>query len=377
VTPRRARTAITGIFFLNGAAFSGWYARLPTIQNKLDLTPGQLGIALLAAPLGLLCAQPAVGAVVARRGSHPVVALAPVICTAIVLPALAVNLGTLVLAVLVVGAANGALDVSMNAHGVAVERAAGKRMFNSLHAAFSFGALAGAGIAAGAAAADVAPLPHLAVAAGLGAVAAAALVRWLLHDEGHPEAPRLARPSRRLAAIGVVAFAALLAEGSVFDWSGVYMAREADAPAGLAPLGLAAFSLTMGFGRLGGDGVAARLGSASTAGGGAVVAAAGIGLAIGVPEPGAAIAGYALMGLGLSAVFPLALRAAGLAGDRPGPALAAVSTVGYGGFLLGPPAIGALAQASSLRAALLLVPALCVVAAAFSSHVTDRHPASG
>jgi MFS family permease len=370
----RARTAVTGIFFLNGAAFSGWYARLPAIQDKLDLTPGQLGLALFAAPLGLLCAQPAVGAVVARRGSQPVVRLAPLFCCAIVLPALAVNLGTLALAVLVVGATNGALDIAMNAQGVAVERAAGKRLFNSLHAAFSFGALAGAGVAAAAAAAGVAPLPHLAVSAGLCAGAALVLVRWLLPDSGHPEARRLARPTWRLAALGAVAFAALLAEGSVFDWSGVFLARSTGAAAGVAPLGLAAFSLCMGLGRLGADGIAARVGSAATTRGGALIAGAGIGLAIALASPAAAVLGFALMGLGLSAVFPLALRAAGLDEDVPGPALAAVSTVGYAGFLTGPPLIGALADAGSLRSALLLVPSLCLVAAALSGHVSDPRP---
>ncbi|HXD57246.1 MAG TPA: MFS transporter [Thermoleophilaceae bacterium] len=377
MTAGRARTAVTGIFFVNGAAFSGWYARLPAIQDKLDLSPGQLGLALFAAPLGLLCAQPAVGAVVARRGSRSVVRLAPLFSAAIVLPALATNLGTLALAVLVVGAANGSLDIAMNAQGVAVERASGTRMFNSLHAAFSFGALAGAGLAAAAAAAGVAPLPHLAVSAALCAGGALVFIRRLLPDEGHPGARRLARPTWRLAALGVVAFAALLAEGSVFDWSGVFLDHSAGAAAGVAPLGLAAFSLCMGLGRLSADGIAERVGSAATARGGAVIAAAGIGVAIAVATPAAAVAGFALMGAGLSAVFPLALRAAGLDEDVPGPALAAVSTVGYAGFLTGPPVIGALADAGSLRSALLLVPSLCLVAAALSGHVRDPRPRAG
>jgi hypothetical protein len=287
---------------------------------------------------------------------------------------LAGSLGTLALAVLVVGAANGALDIAMNAQGVAVERASGTRMFNSLHAAFSFGALAGAGFAAAAAAAGVAPLPHLAVSAALCAGAALVFVRWLLPDEGHPEARRLARPSWRLAALGVVAFAALLAEGSVFDWSGVFLAHPAGAAAGVAPLGLAAFSLCMGVGRLSADGIAGRVGSAATSRGGALIAAAGVGLALALATPAAAVAGFALMGLGLSAVFPLALRSAGLDEDVPGPALAAVSTVGYAGFLTGPPLIGALADAGSLRSALLLVPALCLVAAALSGQVRDPRP---
>lgn len=238
-----------------------------------------------------------------------------------------------------------------------------------MHAAFSFGALAGAGVGAAAAALDVAPLPHLAAAALLGAAAAALLAPGLLRDEGDPRAPRLARPSRRLAALGTIAFCALLAEGAVFDWSGVYLDSEAGSRAGLAPLGLAAFALCMGAGRLAADGVAARLGSARTARVSALLAALGLGLALAVPAPAVAIAGFALMGLGLSAVFPLTLRAAGAHGAVGGPALAAVSTVGYAGFLAGPPLIGLLAGATSLRAALVPVAALCVLAAALAAAV--------
>jgi predicted MFS family arabinose efflux permease len=369
---RWARISVSGVFFLNGAVFSGWYARLPAIQERLDLSAGELGVALLGAPVGLLVAQPVVGAVAARRGSRTVVAVAPLYLTAVVLPAVAVDAATLLLAVLVVGAANGSLDIAMNAQGVQLERAAGRRLFNSLHAAFSFGALAGAGLAAAAAAIGLSPLPHLAAAAVVGAAIAAALAPGLLPDKGDPDAPRVARPSRRLAALGVIAFCALLAEGAVFDWSGVYLATETAASAGLAPLGLAAFSLCMGVGRLLGDGAAARVGAAATTRAGALLAALGLGLAIARATPAAAIAGFALMGLGLSAVFPLTLRASGFQGEAPGPALAAVSTVGYAGFLLGPPAIGLLAEAADLRLALVLVGLLCFLAAALATHTGER-----
>jgi hypothetical protein len=298
-----------------------------------------------------------------RYGSRPLVAAAPLYIVAVVLPALATDLGTLLLAVTVVGAANGVLDIAMNAQGVAVERAAGRRLFSSLHAAFSFGALAGGGIAAAAAAAGVDPLPHLAVNAAVGAGLAVVLARGLVRDEGSAEGPRFARPSRRLAALGAIAFCALLAEGSVYDWSGVYLSTETGAAAGLAPLGLAAFSLTMAVGRLAGDRAAEQLGGGPTVRAGALVAAAGLGLALVQAEPAAAIAGFAVMGIGLSVVFPLTLRAAGIHGATAGPALAAVSTVGYAGFLAGPPVIGLLADAASLRAALSVVCALCVVAA--------------
>jgi predicted MFS family arabinose efflux permease len=371
-----AQVSVAGVFFLNGAVFSGWYARLPAIQERLDLSPEALGIALVGAPVGLLLAQPLVGAVAARRGSRALVAAAPLYLAAVVLPALAVDAATLLLALLVVGAANGALDIAMNAQGVVVERAAGRRLFNSLHAAFSFGVLAGAGLASAAAAAGVAPLPNLATSAVLGAAGAAALAPGLVPDSGDPSGPRLARPSRRLAALGVIAFCALLAEGAVFDWSGVYLAGEAGARAGVAPLGLAAFSLCMGIGRLLGDRVAALAGSSATTRAGALLAALGLGLGLAIPTPAAAIAGFALMGIGLSAVFPLTLRASSAEEGAPGPALAAVSTVGYSGFLTGPPAIGLLAGASDLRSALLLVCGACLVAAALATHVGRREAAA-
>jgi MFS family permease len=246
---------------------------------------------------------------------------------------------------------------------VAVERALGKRLFSSLHAAFSFGALAGAGSAAAVAAADVDPLPHLAAAGVLSAAVAVLLAQGLLRDEGQAEGPRFARPSRRLAALGVIAFCALMAEGSVYDWSGVYLSDETGAAAGIAPLGLTASSLTMGLGRLVGDRVAERIGSSAAVGGGAMLAALGLGLALARPTPAAAIAGFAVMGAGLSVLFPLTLRAAGIHGEGSAPALAAVSAVGYAGFLAGPPLIGVLAELSSLRAALSLVCGLCLVAA--------------
>lgn len=178
-----------------------------------------------------------------------------------------------------------------------------------------------------------------------------------------------------MAALGAVAFCVLLAEGAVFDWSGIFLATETDAAAGVAPLGLAAFALSMGLGRLAGDRVAVRAGSTATARGGALLAAAGLGLALVGPGPVTALAGFALMGLGLSAVFPLTLRASGAHEATPGPALAAVSTLGYAGFLTGPPLIGLVADATgTLRISLALVCALCVVAALLATHVDERRP---
>lgn len=357
--------SVTGAFLLHGAVFSSWYARLPAIQQRLELSPAELGFALFGAPAGLLVTMPMIAVLVARKGSRPVVAAAPLYLGTVVLPALAIDMVSLFVALVLVGAASGALDIAMNAQGIAVEQASGGALFSSLHAAFSFGALAGAAIAV--AGGGVAALPYLAVNAVVGAVLAAALAPGLLDDRGNPDEPLFARPDRRLAVLGVIAFCALLAEGAVFDWSGVFLTTQAGTTARLAPLGLAAFSLFMGVGRLSGDHAATRVGSSPTACGGALLATIGLATALVLATPVASVVGFALMGLGLSVVFPLTLRAAAL-GSRgaAAPSLAAVSTAGYGGLLLGPPLIGTLAEAAGLRSALGLACVLCAVAAALA-----------
>jgi MFS family permease len=368
------RAAITTIFLLNGAVFSSWYARLPAIQADLHLEAGALGVALLGAPAGLLVAQPLVGALVARAGSRAVIAALPLYGATVVLPAAAVDAAVLFVATGLVGAANGTLDIAMNVQGLAVERATGRRIFSSQHAAFSFGALAGAGTAGAVAALGVDPLPHLIGVAVAGGVAAAAVSPHLLRNEptSARPAPLLARPTGRLAALALIAFCTLLAEGAMFDWSGIYLATGAGASAGVAPLGLAAFALTQGIGRLIADRAVEQAGAVSVATSGAVLAALGLGLGLAVAAPPAALLGFALMGVGLSAVFPLTLRASGRTELTPGPAVAAVSTVGYGGSLLGPPLIGILADGMGLRAALVVVCALCLLTAALAGHLREE-----
>ena len=368
----RARAAVTAVFFLNGLVFTSWYARLPDIQAELNLGPGTLGLALLGAPLGLLVAQPLTGALAASIGSRRLVVAAPLWLAAGIAPALAVDAPTLALATMTVGAANGVLDVSMNVEGLAVERAGTKRIFNSLHAAFSFGALTGAGLGGLAASIGLDPLPNLAIVVAAGAVGAVVAARGLPQSgaEPPPQGPRFARPSRRLAALGAIAFCVLLAEGAVFDWSGIYIRTETDAPVGLAPAGLAAFNLAMGFGRLSADGIAERLGSAAVGRAGALIAVAGLGTALTLGTPGGAIAGFAVTGIGLAAIFPLALRAAGQEPALAGPAVAAVSSVGYAGLLTGPPAIGLLAEVLGLGGALACVCALLLVAGALAGQLS-------
>jgi fucose permease len=246
----------------------------------------------------------------------------------------------------------------MNAQGAAVERRAGKLIFSSLHAGFSFGGLIGALSGAAAAAADLDARAHLAVVGALALTIGLPLTRHLLpaDADAEPEGPSFARPTRALAALGLLAFCCLLAEGAAADWSAVYVEDALSAPAAQGALAYAAFSATMALGRLVGDRLVEAVGPVSLLRVSGVVAGVGLGVAVLVAAPGAAIAGFALLGAGLSVVVPVVFRSAASApGSAAGPSLAAVSTLGYLGFLSGPPVVGGLAEVTSLPIALSVV----------------------
>jgi len=322
--------------------------------------------------LGLVVSQVGAGAIVARLGSRPLVLVGALGYAAGLVPVgLSTSFGALALSLGLVGFANGVLDVSMNVHGLAVERHLKRPILATLHAAFSFGALAGAAFGGAVAAAGVGVEEHLTSAAVLGALVAVVAFLGLLpaSADASPEGPAVARPTRALAVIGLFAFCVLLSEGAVNDWSAVYLEGELDASDGVAAVGLAAFSLTMGMGRLAGDRMSLALGPVRLARGGAALAATGMTIALAGGGPAAAIAGFAVMGLGLAALFPIALRAAAERTGTPGPAVAAVSATGYLGLLAGPPLVGLLSDAVGLRAALVLVAGLCAAAAVLAGGV--------
>ncbi|HEX5911105.1 MAG TPA: MFS transporter [Thermoleophilaceae bacterium] len=363
------RAAVTLLFFLNGAIFSSFFARLPAIKADLGASDGELGVALFFATGGLVVAQPLAGAMAAKLGARwPSLIGLAVYALGLPVAAAAPSVAALAAVLFVMGLANGVLDVAMNVEGVAVERRRGRRVLSSMHAAFSFGGMTGAGLGGLAAAAGLDAEVHLAVVAGLmlvgGAVAATGL------PAPRPDRSRaraFVRPDRRLALLGAVAFCVLLAEGSVTDWSAVYLNEGTGASEGLAAAGLSVFSLTMAIGRLAGDRTAERFSAPAVIRAGTLLAATGLGLGLAVAEPALGIAGYALMGIGLSACFPLVIAASARgSGDAEAASIAIVSGAGYVGLTAGPATIGLLSDAVGLRQALLLVVALALVASALA-----------
>lgn len=357
-----ARAAVLAVFALNGALLGSWAVRVPAIKSRLELSDGELALALAAIAAGAVVAMPLAGGWAARVGSRRatrVAAIAFVLATPLV--GFAGSLALLVLAAAALGASNGSLDVSMNAHGVAVERDAGRPLLAGFHAAFSVGGLTGAGAGALLAEAGLDVRVHLTAAAlCAGAVLLAAWPGLGAAESRHPErGPVVARPSGALWGLGAVAFCTLMAEGVAADWSAVYVRDDLGSSPGVAGAAYAAFSATMAIGRIVGDRLVTALGPDLVVRGGTLLAAAGLGAGLAVAEPWAALAGFALMGAGLSGVVPVVFRAAGtLPGHASATAIAAVSTLGYAGFLAGPPLVGILAETVSLGAGLAAVAGL-------------------
>ena len=295
------------------------------------------------------------------------------------MPALAPDYALLLPAALLLGAGNGSLDVAMNAHGVAVERRHESPILSSFHAAFSCGALVGAGSSALAASADLDVRWHLlgvAVAALIaGLVACRSLLPADADHAGEDAGPLLAWPPRALWAVGAIGFCALVCEGATADWSAVYVRESLESSAGVAALAFAAFSATMTIGRLLGDRLTTAWGAEALVRRGGLLSAAGVGGALLIGHPMAAIAGFALLGIGLATMVPVVFRAASeVEGVTPGVGIAAASTMGYFGFLIAPPIIGGIAELTTLPVALGLLVVLSLVMAALAPRVRAAPP---
>jgi fucose permease len=269
----------------------------------------------------------------------------------------------------VLGLASGALDVAMNAQGIEVERFLARPILSGLHGLWSVGLGVGAGMAALAAGIDAEPLEHFAVVAAVLAVASLVFMRGLLAAHrpapGEPQEQHvIVRWTPALVLLGVIAFCSFVGEGAASDWSAVYMTQELGSSEALGAVAFAAFAVTMATARFAADPLRGRLGNVVLVRGGSLIAAAGLGLGLLVHEPAAAIAGFALLGLGLAPVVPIAFSAAGdLDPPATGRLVGRVATIGYVGSVAGPIMIGWLAEATSLRTALGLVVVLALVIA--------------
>ena len=363
------------LFLLNGVVFGSWVTRIPAISDRTDAYPGTLGVALLGIAAGSIAAMPLAGRIADRRGSAPVTLTTGLAtAAAITLPGLATDVVVLTAVLVVYGAAFGAFDVAVNVSAMQVIRRSGRPLMPAFHAAFSFGGLCGAGIGALAAAAGIAPALHL---GAVGAVCAAGVLTGGLRlppdlPEERPAQAREIRPWRRRGVwvFGVIALLAAVSEGAMADWTALFLRDETGTGEGVAALGYAGFALSMTLARLASERLLSRFGRARVLAGSGLLATTGVLLAVLAATPSAALLGFTLTGLGLAPAFPVAVQ--GGAESVPGAGgrgVAAVSMLGYAGFLAGPPLIGLLAEAVTLRWALTTVALLSLLGAVVGSRV--------
>jgi MFS family permease len=371
-----ARVATSAVFLLNGLGVGSWAVRIPAVREALELSDATLGLVLLATAVGSLVSMPMIGRLCALYGSKRVTLIISLLfAMALPLPALAGRLEFLAIALFLYGAGNGGLDVAMNTQGTTVERAYERPILSSFHAFWSAGSLLGAAFGGLLAGLGFGPATHLLMVAGLIGLGFLVASRFLLRgdSEAQTETPARLQLNLGLLALGGVAFCALFSEGAIGDWSALYLKDELRASEGVAATGFAVFQLSMTAFRFAGDTLRARLGDARVVLYSGIIGAIGLGFGLVVHQLWAALIGFGLTGAGVAVIFPAALGLVSkLDGSARGPAIAWVSSVGYAGFLVGPPLIGLLSEATSLRIGLAVIALSGACIAALSSLVQPR-----
>ena len=376
----RARVALTVIFFANGLAIGAWAAAIPQIKALFGLSDGALSIVLLSAGLGGLAAMPVAGVLPPRVGGTGRTLRATGPLLAILLAALPLmhllseGIGPLAVCAFLFGFVNIVVDVPMNAHASVVEMGWKDAIMSSFHAAWSAGGLVGSAIGGLLISLGAGPASQLGFEAAI--VLALAVGASLQIGVGDTRAASkiLALPERKLIALGLIALLAVFAEGSVTDWSAVYLGTEIGAASGVAATGFSAYALMMVVGRLVGDAVVSRLGRTRVIAYGAGLLFVGILLVVGPATQWATILGFCLVGLGVANMVPAAFSASAAAASSPSLGIAMSATMAYTPLLLGPPVFGAVATVSSLRAAfgMLLVSAVAIAALALTQARDSR-----
>lgn len=396
----RLRIALTVFFALDGFVFAGWVVRIPAIKEQTGASASALGLALLGVSAGAVITMMLTGRLCRRYGTHRVTVVCAVLLSlSVALPPLTHSAPALGAVLLVFGAAYGSINVAFNSAAVDLVGALRRPIMPSFHAAFSLGGMLGAGLG-GLVAGALSPTRHLLGLTVIGLLVTAVAGRTLLriqppapapdtteqeaapHPSGSP-APASSRDRDRthtrtrtrglVITFGLIALCTAYGEGALADWSALHLEHDLDATAGVAAVGYSCFALAMTIGRLTGTRLLERLGQTRTLVGGGTTAALGMLLGALAPSVWAALLGFMITGLGLANLFPVAVERAGRLAGPDGVAIA--STLGYGGMLLGPPAIGFMADWFSLPAALTSVAALAATAAVIAA-VTRRAAAA-
>ena len=376
VDAERARRATAVVFAVNAIAFGTWVPRVPDVADRLDLSPGQLGVALLGVALGGLPISRATGPVVARLGSRRVTLLGAAALLAWVLPGAAPSQLALLGALVLAGAADAVCDVAMNAHGSTVQRRLGRPVMSGLHGWWSGGAVLGGLIGSGAAALGVPVVAHLALVAAACAPAVVWAGRHLLPaeaDRADASSPTVTRASVPLAGVALLVLLGAVVEIAPADWAALWLRRDLGASPGVAGLAFTGFVAAMTVARLLGDRVIARLGATRTLQASGLFCAATSGAALLVGQTWPSLVLLALAGAGAALTFPVAFSASGDSpGLSPGAGVAFVGLVARVGGLVQPLLVGGVAERAGLAVGLAAVPVASLLVAALAAPALRR-----
>ena len=385
---RRARGAVTALFLTNGALVANILPRYPEIKADLGLDNTMYGIAVAFMPIGAIVAGLLAGALIRRFGSGPVAVIGTILTSiAVVTAGIAPVVAVFMLALFIGGGMDAITDVAQNAHGMRVQRRYGRSIINSFHAAWSMGAVLGGGMAAGAIALHVPRGIHLAISGILFSVVALVALRFCLrgHDDERDlaesaddvTAPRRGVTVRMvmvLIALVIIAMAGTVVEDAGNSWAALSL-TSIGAPSAIAALGFIALVGAQFIGRLIGDRMVDRFGQRMVARAGGVIVFVGMGLALAFPSVPGMIAGFAAAGLGVATLVPAAMHEADeMPGLKHGTGLTVVSWLMRLGFLLSPPIVGMIADATSLRTGLMIVPAAGVLVIVASGVLQKKRP---
>lgn len=379
ISSSRARWATSLLFTVDGAGFGVWAAHIPVFKQDLHLTSSSLSGVLFALVLGSIFAMPLAGVVIHRYGSRFVIwAAAPTYVLAIAALGFVPNLLFLLIAVGLFGAAKGALDVSINAQGVWVEQQLHRKIVSSFQGFWSIGGLFAASLSGYALNHGFGIHQDFGIAAGCLSVCVCLSLPFLLKEEQitHTKVG-WQPPDSALLRFAGIAFLGLFAEGAMADWDGVYLRSIVGVTLAQAAGGYAAFSLAMAAGRFAGDTIIARFKTAAILRACGFLLCGGVSFALLLNIPWAAFLGFICAGFGISIIIPVVWGTAGrnqVIG--PGPALATVTTIGYFGFLAGPPLIGVISTALNVREALGVVALFGLLIAGLAGFATRETAAS-
>lgn len=364
-TRRTLRIAVGVLFFMAGLCFSSWASRIATVQQNLGLTDAALGAVLFSLPVGLMLSLPFSGWAITKVGSKKVLLGAILVYgVCLISLGLAQNPFQLVICLVCFGFASNAVNISVNTQAVTTERMYERPIMASFHGLWSLAGFVGAGIGTAMIANHINPFRHFITVLIILSTGVAVAARYLVDDTGVPKDKNAAKISLRvrlkqmtpLLTLGSIAFCSMICEGAMFDWSVIYFKKVVAAPIALQGAGFTAFMLTMASGRFVADLFAGRFGLKRTLQVSGSLTLTGLLIAVIFPHLYTAMAGFMLVGVGVSSVVPMVYSAAGKSKTMSaGVALAAVSTIGFIGFLIGPPVIGFIAGLATLRASFVFI----------------------